>query len=128
MQSRSAKHATDGSTSHRFFTRFPKPRTSRKRRQGPILETLETRTLLSITASLNTATQVLTFNQATSNDQLTLYETDVDNSGTIDGFAAVYDDGIAPPLNSLLLIRGRSRSLEHRCGSVWPRRHDPDRV
>ena len=97
MQSRSAKHATDGGTSHRFLSRFPKPRTSRKRRQGPILETLETRTLLSITASLNTATQVLTFNQATlATTSSPSYETDVDNSGSLDGFAAVYDDGITP--------------------------------
>ena len=54
---------------------------------------LESRTLLSISANLNPTTKVLTFNGATSNDQIILFEADVDNHGSVDGFAAVYDDG-----------------------------------
>ena len=75
MQSRSAKHATDGGTSRRFFARFPKPRTSRKRRQGPILETLETRTLLSITVSgYSSSLGAVTFTGDGTGDVLTLSE------------------------------------------------------
>ena len=53
MQFRSAKHATDGGTSRRFLDRFHTPRTSSKRRRAPVLEMLEGRTLLSISASFN---------------------------------------------------------------------------
>ena len=91
MQFRSAKHATDGGTSRRFLDRFHTPRTSSKRRRAPVLEMLEGRTLLSISASSpisSTTIGVLTFSDtgSTSNDQLTLYKSS-------DGFAAVYDNG-----------------------------------
>jgi len=57
---------------------------------------LETRTLLSINATLSGG--VLTFNGATSNDHLILYETNVNNVAPAapDGFAASDTQGIVP--------------------------------
>ena len=69
MQFRSAKHATDGGTSRRFLDRFHTPRTSSKRRRAPVLEMLEGRTLLSISASSpisSTTIGVLTFSDTAS--------------------------------------------------------------
>ena len=106
MQFRSAKHATDGGTSRRFLDRFHTPRTSSKRRRAPMLEMLEGRTLLSITASYSGVLgthRVLTFNGATSNDQLTLDETKVNR------YHAGVQTGLEP-------LDGRNRSLNATMG------------
>ena len=94
MQFRSTKHATDGGTSRRFLDRFHTPRTSSKRRRAPMLEMLEGRTLLSISASSplsGTSIGPLTFTgTASSSDQLTLSTTKDSGTGAVTGFDAIY--------------------------------------
>ena len=75
MQFRSAKHATDGGTSRRFLDRFHTPRTSSKRRRTPMLEMLEGRTLLSISACSFRRCLDVHRGTSSSHDQLTLYTT-----------------------------------------------------
>src|SRR5271157_2584804 len=89
MQFRSAKHATDGGTSRRFFDRFHTPRTSSKRRRAPVLEMLEGRTLLSITPSWNGGA-VQFVGDSAGNDTLVLYETTISGSA---GFGYSLDGG-----------------------------------
>jgi len=89
MQFRSAKHATDGGTSRRFFDRFHTPRTSSKRRRAPVLEMLGGRTLLSITPSWNGGA-VQFVGDSAGNDTLVLYETTISGSS---GFGYSLDGG-----------------------------------
>ncbi len=90
MQFRSAKHATDGGTSRRFLDRFHTPRTSSKRRRAPVLEMLEGRTLLSISASPWTGSGQVQFVGTGTGGTLVLYQTTI---GGQPGFGYSLDGG-----------------------------------
>jgi len=121
MQFRSAKHATDGGTSRRALDRFHTPRTSRKRRRGPVLEMLETRTLLSISLSgYDASLGQVTFTGSGVRDDLVLSEEPTGtpgqfylahNLGVAEGLESSIDLSTAPGVQSMVIGSGSAKLI-----------------